>query len=62
MIFYTDPRLRKRGSSHTLSLERIEALSSTQAVLGEKSSGIQERTNAAVNKVHDTSKLLEWPQ
>lgn len=59
MIFYTDPCLRKRGSSHTLSLERIEALSSTQAVQSEKSSSIQERTNTAVNKVHDSVKLLE---
>lgn len=58
MIFYTDPRLRKRGSSHTLSLERIEALSSTQAILSEKSSGIQERTNAAVNQVHDSVQAL----
>ena len=58
MIFCTDPRLRKRGSSHTLSLERIEALSSTQVVLSEKSSGIQERTNAAVNQVHDSVQAL----
>ena len=58
MIFYTDPRLRKRGSSHTLSLERIEALSSTQVVQSEKSSSIQERTNAAVNKVHDSVQAL----
>lgn len=58
MIFYTDPPLRKRGSSHTLSLERIEALSSTQAIQSEKSSSIQERTNAAVNKVHDSVQAL----
>ena len=58
MIFNTDPRLRKRGSSHTLSLERIEASSSTQAVLSEKSSGIQERTNTAVNQVHDSVQAL----
>lgn len=58
MIFYTDPCLRKRGSSHTLSLERIEALSSTQAVQSEKSSSIQERTNTAVNKVHDSVQAL----
>ena len=58
MTFYTHPRLRKRGSSHTLSLERIEASSSTQAVLSEKSSGIQERTNEAVNQVHDSIQAL----
>ena len=58
MTFYTHPRLRKRGSSHTLSLERIEASSSTQAVLSEKSSGIQERTNTAVNQVHDSVQAL----
>ncbi len=50
MILFTDP--------HTISLERIEALSSTQAVLSEKSSGIQERTNAAVIQVHDSVQAL----
>ena len=58
MTFYAHPRLRKRGSSHTLSLERIEASSSTQAVLSEKSSGIQEKTNTAVNQVHDSVQAL----
>ena len=59
MILYSNPHLRKRGSSHTVSLERVEALSSTQAVLSEKSSGIQERTNAAVTQVNDSIQALE---
>ena len=58
MIFYAEPCHRKRGSSHTLSLERIEAGSSAQAVLSEKSLGIQERTNAAVNRVHGSVQAL----
>ena len=58
MIFYTDSRFRKRGFSHTVSLERIEALSSTHAIQSEKSSSMQERTNAAVDKVHDSVQAL----
>ena len=42
-----------------MSLERVEALSSTQAVLGEKTSSTLERTNTTVNQVNDSVQALE---
>ena len=56
---YTDLSLRKRGPSQTVTLERVEALSNTQAVLSEKTSSTLESPNTTVNQVNDAVQALE---
>lgn len=47
-----------RGSSHTVSLERVEALSHTQIALSTKSSSTLESTKTAVDQINNNIQTL----
>ena len=50
--------ISERGSSHTMSLEKIEALSRTHLVLSTKNASTLERTDTVVNQVSDSIQAL----
>lgn len=54
LSFITDIVLRKRGSTHTQSLERVEVLSNKQVALSASNSDTLERAIAAVGQMRDS--------
>ena len=54
LSFITDIVLRKRGSTHTQSLERVEMLSNRQVALSTSNSDTLERAIAAVDQMRDS--------
>ena len=51
---HTDLASSKRGYSHTMSIESLEALANTHVVLSAKNLSTLETTNAAVNQINDS--------
>lgn len=53
-----DRSVSGRGSSHTMSLDKIEALSRTHLVLSTKNAGTLERTDTVMHQVSDSIQAL----